>query len=64
MLRRMPFHSKSTKIDKKQISQIYWENSQFCTIDMFKQHENPLCICYSTKKSDIGTPVVELGNIF
>ena len=32
-------------------------------IDMFKQHENPLCICYSTQKSDIGT-VVELGNLF
>ena len=30
---------------------------------MFKQHENPLCICYSTQKSDIGT-VVGLGNIF
>ena len=26
-------------------------------IDMLKQHENPLCICYSTKKSDIGTEV-------
>ena len=22
---------------------------------MFKQHENPLCIFYSTQKSDIGT---------
>ena len=32
-------------------------------IDMFKPHENPLCICYSTQKSDIGT-VVGLGNIF
>ena len=32
-------------------------------IDMFKQHENPLCICYSSQKSDIGT-VVELWNIF
>ena len=29
---------------------------------MFKQDENPLCICYSTQKSDIGT-VVGLGNI-
>ena len=32
-------------------------------MDMFKQHENLLCICFSTQKSDIGT-VVELGNIF
>ena len=30
---------------------------------MFMQDENPLCICYSTQKSDIDT-VVELGNIF
>ena len=30
---------------------------------MFKQDENPLCFCYSTQKSDIGT-VVELWNIF
>ena len=35
---------------------------KFC-IDMFKQHENPLYICYGTKKSDIGT-VVELWNIY
>ena len=32
-------------------------------LDMFKQDENPLCIGYSTQKSDIDT-VVELGNIF
>ena len=32
-------------------------------IDMFKQHEKALCICYSTQKSDTGT-VVELWNIF
>ena len=31
------------------------------TIDMFKQHKNPLCICYSTQKSDIG---IELWIIF
>ena len=30
---------------------------------MFKQDENPLCICYSTQKSDIGT-VVGLGAYF
>ena len=32
-------------------------------IDMFKQHERWLCICYSTQKSDFGT-VVGLDNIF
>ena len=32
-------------------------------IDMFKQHEILLFICYSTQKSDFGT-VVGLGNIF
>ena len=32
-------------------------------IDMFKQHEIPLFIYYSTQKSDIGT-VVGLENIF
>ena len=32
-------------------------------IDMFKQHEILLFICYSTQKSDIGT-VVGLENIF
>ena len=31
-------------------------------IDMFKQHENPLCICYSNKKSDICTVVFEHCN--
>ena len=31
-------------------------------IDMFKQHENPLCICYSTQKSDICTVVFEYCN--
>ena len=31
--------------------------------DMFKQHENSLCICYSTQKTDFGT-VVGFGNIF
>ena len=32
-------------------------------IDMFKQHEKPLFICYSTQDSDIGT-VIGLGNSF
>ena len=39
------------------------KNIDFWNIDMFKQHENPLCICYSTQKSDFGT-VVGLGKIF
>ena len=42
------------------------ENMRLCLymlLTFFKQHENPLCICYSTQKSDIGT-VVGLGNIF
>ena len=30
---------------------------------MFKQNESPLCILYSTQKSDIGT-VVGSGKIF
>ena len=33
------------------------------TIDMFKQHEIPLCFCYSTQKSDIGI-IVGLEKIF
>ena len=32
-------------------------------VDMFKQNEILLCICYSTKKSDIGI-VLGFGDIF
>ena len=38
----------------------FWTN--FGPIDMFKQNEILLRICYSTQKSDLGT-VVGLGNI-
>ena len=33
------------------------KSSEYQTIDMLKQDENPLCICCSTQKSDIGTVV-------
>ena len=38
------------------------EKYETLSIDMFKQHEILLLICYSTQKSDIGT-VVGLENI-
>ena len=72
ILKRLPFQGEKSDFQTKKELLDFPKDKKITNVDstlltclsnMFKQHEIPLFICYSTQKSDIGT-VVGLENIF